>query len=86
MVELHLIAKGRVQGVFFRAASRDLAKSLGLTGWVKNLPNGDVELVAQGEKEALQTLLDELASRFDATFTTTFRPPSHPFPTFTIQY
>ncbi len=45
----HLIIKGRVQGVFFRAFTRDVAISLGLKGWARNLSNGNVETVFEGE-------------------------------------
>ncbi len=48
---------GRVQGVFFSASTREKAESLGLTGWVRNLPNGDVELLAEGEPGAVARLL-----------------------------
>ena len=48
---------GRVQGVFFRASARDKAQSLGLTGWVRNLANGDVELLAEGEPAAIARML-----------------------------
>lgn len=51
---------GRVQGVFFRASTRDQARHLGLTGWVCNLPNGNVELLACGEEFALARLKDWL--------------------------
>ena len=47
---------GRVQGVFFRAATRDQAKGLGLTGWARNLANGDVEILACGEDQQLRDL------------------------------
>jgi len=48
---------GRVQGVFFRASTRDKATSLGLTGWVRNLANGDVELLVEGEPAAVARML-----------------------------
>ncbi|MEY2680874.1 MAG: hypothetical protein RL661_1105 [Pseudomonadota bacterium] len=48
---------GRVQGVFFRASTRDQAQGLGLGGWVRNRSNGDVELLAEGEAGAIARLL-----------------------------
>jgi acylphosphatase len=54
---LHLVVRGRVQGVFFRRATMDEARSLGLTGWVRNLPSGEeVEIVAEGPRRNLQML------------------------------
>ncbi len=47
---------GRVQGVFFRAETKDRADSLGLTGWVRNCPDSSVEILAQGEEQALREL------------------------------
>ncbi|WJW76130.1 acylphosphatase [Thiohalobacter sp. IOR34] len=51
---------GRVQGVFFRASTRDQARRLGLTGYARNLPDGRVEVVAVGEPAALERLRDWL--------------------------
>lgn len=53
----HLRIHGRVQGVGYRASARFKATSLGLTGWVRNLPNGDVELLACGAPAALEQLV-----------------------------
>ena len=53
---LHLVIRGRVQGVGFRFSAYDEAKELGLAGWVRNLPNGDVDIVAEGSRENLQML------------------------------
>lgn len=47
---------GRVQGVAFRAATLDEAQRLGVTGWVRNLPNGDVEVLACADAQALAAL------------------------------
>jgi len=47
---------GRVQGVFFRASTRDFARSIGLRGWARNLPGGEVEVVACGTGDDLQRL------------------------------
>jgi acylphosphatase len=49
--------EGKVQGVYFRASTAKKATSLGLLGWVRNLENGRVELLAQGTPEALEQLL-----------------------------
>ena len=53
---LWLRIKGRVQGVGFRYSAVDEARRLGLSGWVRNMPDGDVELVAEGPKGTLQRL------------------------------
>ena len=60
MIEMHAIVKGRVQGVGFRATVRAHASALGLTGYVRNLPDGRVELVAQGDQDKLDQLLVQL--------------------------
>jgi acylphosphatase len=54
----HVWISGRVQGVFFRANTRKQARSLGLTGWVRNLPDGDVEALFEGEKAAAERMLE----------------------------
>ena len=56
MTRLHLLISGRVQGVFFRGATADEARGLGLTGWVRNLPDGRVEIVAEGQRRNLDML------------------------------
>ncbi|MEW6329085.1 MAG: acylphosphatase [Candidatus Micrarchaeota archaeon] len=48
---------GLVQGVFFRAHTKDKARELGLAGWVRNSPDGSVECVAEGERGALEKFL-----------------------------
>ncbi len=55
---VHLFISGRVQGVFFRATTRDKARELGVKGWVKNLPDGKVEVMAEGEKERIDELIE----------------------------
>jgi acylphosphatase len=57
-VRAHLVVSGRVQGVFFRAETRDRAAALGLTGWVKNRPDQSVEAVAEGSREKIEKLID----------------------------
>lgn len=57
-VRLRIIIYGNVQGVFFRAGVQSEARRLGLRGWVRNLPDGSVEAVAEGERKALEKLLE----------------------------
>ena len=45
----HLVIRGRVQGVFFRQSAKEHADRLRLTGWIRNLPSGDVEALIEGE-------------------------------------
>lgn len=59
---LRLKVRGRVQGVGFRWFAREAAERLGLSGWVKNLPDGDVETEAEGPPEALARFTAELKS------------------------
>jgi acylphosphatase len=54
---VHLRIYGQVQGVFFRASTEAEARRLGLTGWVRNRPDGSVEVVAEGPKAKLEELL-----------------------------
>jgi acylphosphatase len=56
----HIIVSGRVQGVFFRDHTQRGACSLGLTGWVKNLRDGRVEALAEGERENIEDLISRL--------------------------
>jgi acylphosphatase len=51
---LHVAVRGRVQGVGFRWFVRERARELQLAGWVRNLPDGSVEVFAEGERDALE--------------------------------
>lgn len=51
------IVRGRVQGVFFRASAQREAARLGLVGWVRNLADGSVEILAEGERAPLERLI-----------------------------
>lgn len=56
--QLQVIIEGRVQGVGFRYATCARAEQLGLCGWVRNLPDGRVEALFEGDQGALETMLD----------------------------
>ena len=56
-IRVHLIIEGRVQGVWFRESTRREAVSLGLTGWVRNLPGGTVEVLAEGPEAQVNDLV-----------------------------
>lgn len=53
----HVLIKGRVQGVFFRAETRSIASSLGITGWVRNRWDERVEAVFEGKEQAVQRMI-----------------------------
>jgi len=55
---VHVIVSGQVQGVWFRASTKQKAEELGLTGWVRNTPNGSVEAVFEGEEEIIKKMID----------------------------
>ena len=56
-VRAHCLVEGLVQGVFFRDSTRRRARQLGVTGWVRNLPDGRVEVVAEGERTSVESLV-----------------------------
>jgi acylphosphatase len=86
----HAIVHGRVQGVCFRYYTREEALRLGLVGWVRNLQDGTVELVAEGEKGALEALEAWIGrgpsmARVDRV-DLEWRPAAENFATFAINY
>lgn len=62
-----LFFQGHVQGVGFRYTSTQVAKQLGITGWVKNLPDGRVELHIQGNSDELELYLESLEAAIYGT-------------------
>ncbi len=58
MKRVELTIHGRVQGVFYRASAQDKARILGLTGWVRNEPDGTVTATAEGDKEKLKEFVE----------------------------
>lgn len=57
---IHAIVEGKVQGVFFRAYTRDEAERLGLSGWVRNQPDGSVEALISGDARNVDRMLEWL--------------------------
>jgi acylphosphatase len=90
LARLHAVVYGDVQGVNFRAATRRQAQSLGLVGWVKNLPDYSVEVLAEGARPKLQHLLNWLhtgppaARVHDVRFT--WHDAENQFSQFTVQF
>lgn len=62
--QIHAYYTGRVQGVGFRFTAEDVANDLGVFGWVRNLRDGRVEIVAQGEEDALKDFLARIKQYF----------------------
>ncbi len=71
IVSRRVIYSGRVQGVGFRATARALARRAGVTGWVRNLPDRRVELVVEGEPEAVGGYLEAVREAMDGYITGT---------------
>ena len=69
MVRAHVIFSGAVQGVGFRYTAQNFASNLRITGWVKNLPDGRVEMVAEGTREQVENLLYKLDKQFAGRIT-----------------
>jgi len=57
-VRAHVFVSGRVQGVFFRYETRNEARMQGVKGWIRNMPDGRVEAVFEGEEEAVKELIE----------------------------
>jgi len=58
MIRTRLVVRGRVQGVGFRYSAIERARLLGLAGWARNLPDGTVEIVAEGSAESIRLLIE----------------------------
>lgn len=54
---IHLVVRGRVQGVFYRASAQREARRMGLTGWIKNRADGGVEMIVEGEEDQVKDFL-----------------------------
>ena len=54
----HVFISGAVQGVFFRSETRHVARNYGVTGWIRNLPDGRAEAVIEGEEKNIRKIID----------------------------
>jgi len=61
---VHVFYSGHVQGVGFRYTAQDIAMRMGLKGWVKNLEDGRVEVIAEGKQKELKEFLDKILKGF----------------------
>ncbi|TMB03712.1 MAG: acylphosphatase [Deltaproteobacteria bacterium] len=87
-VRAEVVVRGRVQGVFFRASAQQEGLRLGLTGEVSNLPDGSVEAIVEGEKEAVEDFVawcrrGPPSAEVDDV-QVKLRPPRDEFRTFTV--
>jgi len=57
-IRVHIFVSGLVQRVFFRANTVETARKLGITGWVRNSPNGQVEAIFEGDRENIQKMIE----------------------------
>ncbi|MEZ6119463.1 MAG: acylphosphatase [Pirellulaceae bacterium] len=89
MLRLRAIFVGHVQGVGFRYSTRRIAMGFAVTGWVRNLSDGSVELMAEGEKLELQRFLDQIKQEMGSQIRDIkqeWLDASHEFSTFGIGY
>lgn len=84
------IFSGRVQGVGFRFTAIDVARSYNVSGFVKNLDDGNVEVVAEGEEDTLKEFIDAIRSgplcNYIRSVDISYEPPTGRFRDFTIAY
>ena len=89
MKRAHVFYSGRVQGIGFRYTAQNIAEDLGIHGWVKNLEDGRVEIVAESEEKNLKEFLDRISkgqlSRYIKDADVVWEKPSKEFNDFDIK-
>lgn len=90
MERVHIIVSGRVQGVFFRHNTNIVANKLGLKGYVKNLYDGSLEIVAEGPEDKLKELISfcskgPLGASVD-NVKVSYEKPKNEFDSFSVRY
>lgn len=87
---VELVVKGRVQGVGFRWFSRQQAERFGIKGWVKNLPNGDVAIFAEGEQAAVDAFMEAIQQgpsfAYVEEMLVSEQPVDHRYSTFEVKF
>ncbi|MDP8230835.1 MAG: acylphosphatase [Candidatus Gorgyraea atricola] len=84
---LHIFYSGQVQGVGFRYTARRVASNLGLVGWARNLSDGKVEVVCEGEEGKIKRFLDEVTTDFHIKDTQiSWQEPTQEFNRFEIRF
>jgi acylphosphatase len=90
VAEAHVVVAGRVQGVWFRGATRRFAREAGVRGWVRNLPDRRVEAVVQGDRAAVEKVVGFMRSGPPGAAVTglevSWRPPGEICRDFDIRY
>ena len=89
IIQAHILYTGTVQGVGFRYAVIHAARKLALAGWVKNLPDGRVELCVEGPEDKIKTLRQNINDRFNGYIKNqaeTIHPPAGKFQDFQIVF
>lgn len=90
VAEAHVVVSGRVQGVWFRGNTQRAAAAAGVRGWVRNLPDRRVEAVLQGERAAVETVIDFMRTgppgAAVADCVVSWRPAGERFDGFDIRY
>ena len=90
MKRAHVFYSGHVQGIGFRYTAEDIAESLGLKGWVKNLSDGRVEVVAEGEEGDIKEFLDKILKgplgRYISDAEVSWEKPTKEFDSFEVAF
>ncbi|MGZ8428111.1 MAG: acylphosphatase [Candidatus Deferrimicrobiaceae bacterium] len=90
VTQARVVVSGRVQGVFFRASTRDVASRCGVRGYVRNLPERQVEAVLQGERSAVEKVIAFLREGPPGAVVTDiavdWRDPVEPYEGFHVRY
>ncbi len=86
----HIFYSGHVQGIGFRYTAQDIAMSMGLAGWVKNLEDGRVEIVAEGNEKDIKEFLDKVLKsqlgRYITNAELSWEKPTGEFDSFDIAF